>query len=214
LQGTLPINCKVDGVTILTWMSIEVYINPTIMNIHTRTLFVFLILSLATVPVFSQANKSNTNARAEETKAEPRTDGLKKIATRSARDWDFDIDIDEDALEATIEKAMEHAMKDVGVALEKLGKLEIHIDPIEINLGEIDMDMSPIKINLPELKVNIDPIDIDMDDVDIDIDLNDDHFQWNEEVKNKEKDEWKDKSENKNKSDKEKDKSKGLKKIN
>ncbi len=214
------------------------------MSIQYRTLFVFLILALAIVPGFSQeanTKKAETKTPPLVTKEEPRSVGLRKITTRTSRDWDFDIHIDEEALEANIERAVEQAMKDVEIALEKLEKLEIHIEPIEINLQKLNLDMKPIDIRLPNLNIDIAPILIDLDDLDLDIDIDedfdhdidwdndndkdldeDDHdedtFLNKDKDKIKEKDKQKDKSDMNDKSEKtdqkEKDKAKGLKKIN
>ena len=212
------------------------------MSIQYRTLFVFLILALAVVPGFSQdanTKKAGTKTPPVVTKEEPRADGLKKITTRTSRDWDFDIHIDEEALEANIELAVEKAMKDLEIALEKLEKLEIHIEPIEINLVNLNLDMKPIEIHIPNLNIEIEPIIIDLDDMDIDIDMDDDFdrdVDWDNDDdndedldeddndedtflnKDKEKDKQKNKSDVNDKSEKteqkEKDKAKGLKKIN
>jgi hypothetical protein len=207
------------------------------MSIQYRTLLGFLILALAIVPGFSQeANTKKAETKTPViTKEEPRSDGLRKITTRTSRDWDFDIHIDEAALEANIERAVEQAMKDVEIALEKLEKLEIHIEPIEINLQKLNLDMKPIDIHIPHLNIDIAPILIDLDDLDLDIDIDedfdhdfdndidndeDDEDNFLKKDKNKEKEELKNKSDNKDKSDnekteqKEKDKAKGLKKIN
>jgi hypothetical protein len=207
------------------------------MSIQYRTLLGFLILALAIVPGFSQeANTKKAETKTPViTKEELRSDGLRKITTRTSRDWDFDIHIDEAALEANIERAVEQAMKDVEIALEKLEKLEIHIEPIEINLQKLNLDMKPIDIHIPHLNIDIAPILIDLDDLDLDIDIDedfdhdfdndidndeDDEDNFLKKDKNKEKEELKNKSDNKDKSDnekteqKEKDKAKGLKKIN
>ncbi len=213
------------------------------MTIPYRTLPGFLILALAIVPGFSQdanTKKAESKTSSVVTKEEPRSDGLKKITTRTSRDWDFDIHIDEEALEANIELAVEKAMKDLEIALEKLEKLEIHIEPIEINLGKLNLDMKPIEIHIPNLNIEIEPIIIDLDDMDIDIDMDHDFdrdFDWDndddndndEDIdedndndedkflnkdKNKEKDKMKDKSDTEKIEQKEKDKTKGLKKIN
>ena len=215
------------------------------MTILYRTLFMFLIFALAIVPGFSQdanTKKAETKTQSVVIKEEPRSDGLRKIITRTSRDWDFDIHIDEEALEANIELAVEKAMKDLEIALEKLEKLAIHIEPIEINLGNLNLDMKPIEIHIPNMNIDIEPIIIDMDDMDIDIDMDDDFdrdVDWDNDDdndndenrdedkdndkflnkdKNKEKEELKNKSEIKDKSEKteqkEKVKAKGLKKIN
>ncbi len=216
------------------------------MTILYRTLFMFLIFALAVVPGFSQdanTKKAETKTPPVVTKEEPRSDGLKKITTRTSRDWDFDIHIDEEALEANIELAVEKAMKDLEIALEKLEKLEIHIEPIEINLVNLNLDMKPIEIHIPNLNIEIEPIIIDLDDMDIDMDDDFDRdFDWDNDDdndndenrdedldeddndedtflnKDKEKDKQKNKSDVNDKSEKteqkEKDKAKGLKKIN
>ena len=215
------------------------------MSIQYRTVFGFLILALAVVPGFSQGvntKKAETKTPPVVSKEEPRADGLKKISTRASRDWDFDIHIDEEALKANIELAVEKAMKDLEIALEKLERLEIHIEPIEINLVNLNLDMKPIEIHIPNLNIEIEPIIIDLDDMDIDSDMDHDFdrdVDWDNDDdndndenrdedkdndkflnkdKNKEKEELKNKSEIKDKSEKteqkEKVKAKGLKKIN
>lgn len=146
------------------------------MNTTYRTLIAFLIFSVVIVPASSQdANTKKTEAKTSVVaKEEPRADGLKRISTRPSRDWDFDIHIDEEALEANIELAIENAMRDVEITLEKLEKLEIHIEPIEINLQELDLNTKPIQIRIPNLNIDIAPILIDLDDLDLDIDINED----------------------------------------
>jgi hypothetical protein len=130
------------------------------MNTINRSLVALLVL-LTAIPCFSQDTK--TDKKTESTK-EQKTDGLRKISS-SHHDWDFDVNIDEKALEANIEAAIERAMRSVDVALEKL---EINIDPIEINLGYLkDADpVGPIKINIPNLNINIDPIEVPEIDID------------------------------------------------
>ena len=59
------------------------------------------------------------------------------------RDLDIDINIDEEAPEASFESAGEVAMESMEVALERL---EMFIEPIEINLGDLDMDIDPVVI--------------------------------------------------------------------
>lgn len=197
------------------------------MSMQYRTLFGFMVLSLAMVPAFAQeVNTKKTETKTPVvTKEEPRADGLRKLTTRKSSDWDFDIHIDEEALEANIERAVEKAMRDVEVAIEKLEKLEIHIEPIEINLGKLNLDMKPIDIRIPNLNIEVEPIIIDLEDLDIDIDIDDDiDVDVDEDDllpnKNKNKEEWKNKSENKERHDSdktkqnEKDKAKGLKKMN
>lgn len=204
------------------------------MNLHYRTLLVFLILSMAVVPAFSQEiNTKKAESKTQSVvKEEPREDGLRKISTRTPRDWDFDIHIDEEAMEANIERAVEQAMRDVEIAMEKLEKLEIYIEPIEINLEKMNLDMKPIEINIPDLNIDIAPIIIDLD-IDIDMDEDFDHDEdWDSNIDtdeddflNKDKNKEKDKEKNKDKSklkdkpektdkEKEKDKAKGLKKNN
>ncbi|MEK6782248.1 MAG: hypothetical protein AABY93_11100 [Bacteroidota bacterium] len=154
--------------------------------IHTS--FVVLIFSLAIVPGFSQNANSTLKKTEEKTQTDPtkeessRSDGLRKISTHGSPDWDFDINIDEEALEANIKLAVENAMKSVEVALDKL---VINIEPIEINLGDLNLDMDPIEINIPALDIDIEPIEVNLDDLDIDIDIDDDS-DWNEDEDNDE----------------------------
>lgn len=196
------------------------------MRTHYRPLFVILMLLLAS-PGFSQdPKKTEIKSDSRVSKEEPRADGLKKISGRPAREYDFDIHIDEKALEANIERAIEHAMRDVEEALDKLERQEIHIEPIEIELGDLNLDLDPIEIHIPDLDIDIDPIDIDLDDLDLDIDMDhdfdhdvdwdndndnddndedldedDDEDSFLNKDKNKEKDKIKEKDKQKNKSD-------------
>lgn len=209
------------------------------MHTYYRPLFVILIVLLAS-PGFSQdPKKAETNSDSKVSKEEPRADGLKRISGRPAREYDFDIHIDEKALEANIERAVERAMRDVEEALDKLERLEINIEPIEIDLGDLNLDIDPIEIHIPELDIDIDiePFDMDMDididhdfdhDFDNDWDNDNDHdndFDEDDEDtflnKDKNKDKIKEKDKQKNKSDlndksekTDKEKAKGLKKIN
>ncbi len=209
------------------------------MHTYYRPLFVILIVLLAS-PVFAQdTKKAETNSDSKVSKEEPRADGLKRISGRPAREYDFDIHIDEKALEANIERAVERAMRDVEEALDKLERLEINIEPIEIDLGDLNLDIDPIEIHIPELDIDIDiePFDMDMDididhdfdhDFDNDWDNDNDHdndFDEDDEDtflnKDKNKDKIKEKDKQKNKSDlndksekTDKEKAKGLKKIN
>lgn len=228
-------------VTILCGQSIR-YLTTTLMSTQYRPLFVILILLLA-IPGFSQdPKKAEPKSDVKVSKEEPRADGLKRISGRPAREYDFDIDIDEKALEANIERAVERAMRDVEEALDKLERLDIHIEPIEINLGDLNLDIDPIEIQIPDLDIDIDiePLDMDMDididhDFDHDLDWDNDNHHDNDldededdedsfVNKDKNKDKLKEKDKQKNKSDqndksekseqKEKDKAKGLKKIN
>lgn len=151
-----------------------------------RIYLVSLIISLASISGFSQepTPKKDTvqpvkeQTPPDETKdASSRTEGLRKITTRSPHGWDIDINIDEEALDANIELAIENAMESVEVALENL---EIHIEPIEINLEELDLDFDPIEIEIPNLDIDVDPVEIDLNDIDIDIDIDEDDFNWND----------------------------------
>ncbi len=204
-----------------------------------RTLFVVLILALASTTAFSQDStrqKADKKDQPEETKE----GGLRKIGGRQHRN--FDINIDEKALKANIEGAIENAMRSVDMALDKL---EINIEPIEIDLRSLNKDIEPILINIPNINIDIEPIevdlrhlDIDMDHHDIDRDDDEDHDEDNDNDRNhhdkvfrtdepnssadtdKVKDKVKNKSYKNEKSDKdksdkdEKEKSKGLKKLN
>lgn len=161
------------------------------MATFTRSLFVVLILFLAIVPGFSQvpntALKAEKKAQSEAKNEEPRADGLRKIETRSSRDWDFDIHLDEVELEANIERAIGNAMRDVEVALERLERLEINIEPIEINVRELDLELDRIEVNIPDLDIDIDIEEIEVPDFDIDIDIDEDDwdqdndYDWDDE---------------------------------
>jgi hypothetical protein len=192
-----------------------------------RILFTCFFIGLAVMPGFSQVTQSSTlkvKSKTETSKSE----GLVKLAEGSQYRH-MDIDIDEEALEASIEKAIESAMKSVESALEKLEKLEINIEPIEINLNDTNIDVDPVLINIPDLDIHIEPMKIDLDDMDIvidldemDLDMHHDHFDWKNDEdagdhdhsidKDKHKNKEKDKIDKSTKATK--DKSKGLKKIN
>src|SRR5687768_828759 len=111
------------------------------MKLYNRALLACLVIFL-TMPGFSQETKPKkegqpvTDRSKDETKEEPKSDDLRKIATGSGyRDLDFDINIDEEALEANIEMAVENAMESVEAVLESL---EIHIEPIEIDMRDVN----------------------------------------------------------------------------
>ena len=184
------------------------------MNTPNRTLFVGLILLLATVPGFSQdANTQKTEKKTQtEAKEETSNGGLKKIVSRTPRDWDFDIHVDEEALERNIKLAIESAMKEVEGTLESI---QVHIEPIEIDLGDLNIDVNPIKINIPNLNIDIEPIEVNMDHLNIDMDNNDDDHIERDDDEDHDHDKYKEKDKHKDKSDKkDKEKSKGLKKLN
>lgn len=190
-----------------------------------RTVFVFPLVSLSTV-CFSQTNPeqekktTTTEVKLEESK----TSGLRKLTNN--RSWDFKVNIDEEALEASIELAIEQAMNSLEVAMEKLEKLEIHLEPIEINLSaleNLDIDIDPIVINIDDLDIDIEideleDLDIDLD-IDIDIDTDDDEEGDLRKAGLKKLSTDPDKEKGKEKSDKEKGskedktKSNGLKRI-
>src|SRR6476646_5889204 len=96
--------------------------NTTIMNTRTGILFVFLILALAIQGFSQDSNTSKTEKKpqSDATQEETRSDGLRKITTRSSRNWNFDVRIDEKALEENIERAINQAMKSVEGTLERL----------------------------------------------------------------------------------------------
>ena len=187
-----------------------------------------LFIGLVSIPGFAQENPVPAKERA--TSSSPKSAGMRKVASGSQwRNMDVEINIDEEALEASIETAVEEAME----AVEVLENLEINIEPIEINLGYLNIDIDPIVINIPDInfdiehiEIVIEPIHIDVDEVDINIEEN--RFDWNDDDddddqsfdKDKEKDEVKykvkDKSDKAVKEDKSEvnDKAKGLKKIN
>src|SRR5690348_4494923 len=126
-----------------------------------------LFVCLISVSGFSQAN--NTTSQKDESESS-KTAGLRKIASGSGL-RDIEVNIDEEALEASISAAVEEAMASVDEAMENI---EIHIDPIEINLSDMDINIDPIVINIPNIDVNIEPIEVEIEDMDIDID--DDHY--------------------------------------
>jgi hypothetical protein len=187
--------------------------------------FVVLAVSLA-ISGFSQdtnTTKSEKKSKSDTAKEESRSAGLRKIAARPDRDWDFDIHIDQQALNANIDAAVENAMKSVDVALKNL---DIHLDPIDINLGNLDIE--PIEVHIPNLDFDLPPVDVDQHDLHIDMNIGRDNFHWNKDRDNDEdekvihkdestspanQDKNKEKDKAKDKSDK-KDKTKGLKKLN
>ena len=148
-------------------------------------------------------------AKADESAASPSSTGLRRLTNLSDEEGEVDqedidilinIDIDEDALQATIERSVEGALESIEPILENLA-----IEPFEV---EIDME---------DLDIDIDnDIDID-DDNDIDVDIDVDYDDWeddgDDELWNDQDEKDKAKNKDKAKSDKEKDRSKGLKKI-
>jgi len=148
------------------------------MKTTTRT-SIFALLMLAVLPAFSQDSgvKTDKKTQPETIKEESKSERLRKISSGSARDWDFDVHIDHVALEKNIKVAIESAMKSV----EALEKLEINIEPIEINLNDLKMDLDPIIVNIPDPVVNIDPIEINVPDIDVNVDVDRDHFSWRDE---------------------------------
>jgi hypothetical protein len=143
------------------------------------------------VPVFSQ-NTDKSDKSADSKEESSRTNGLKRLTPLHQK-----FEINEEELEANIERAIEHAMKSVDVALEKM---EINLNSLD-NLKNLSID--PIKIHIPN--INIEPIEVIIPNIDIDMDL-DEHI-------NKHHD-WSDDKDEKSKSDKASEKTKGLKKIN
>jgi hypothetical protein len=193
------------------------------MNHSSRILPAFLIIFMIAVPCFSQEIE-----KASKKEESSKSEGLRKIVNNSQRNYTFDIRINHEELEANIEAAVENAIRSVEVALENLERMEIHIDPIEINMENLDVSLDPIVINIPDFNIDIEPIEIDLDDVDNDFDFEDeDDSDWenndegdddhnHDKIKHKEKNKHKSHNEESihNKSDKnEKDKSKGLKKL-
>jgi hypothetical protein len=139
------------------------------MNTVNHTLFVVLILAVA-IPGFGQdTNTTKTEKKTSETKSETRPDGLRKITTRSPQDLDFDIHIDKEALEANIERAVARALQSVEGTLERL---EINIEPVEINMRDLNMNVTPILVNLPKLNIDIEPIEVELPDIDIEAHMN------------------------------------------
>jgi len=191
------------------------------MKHSSRILFACLIIFVISIPGFSQENpkksiapRADQQSKTDETNEETsKAEGLRKIKTRSQlRDMDVNIHIDQKMLEASIESAIENAMRSVDVALERL---EINIEPIEIDLRSLDMDAHPIEINIPDLNINIEiePVEVDLD---IDNEMDQDRFDRdNDDGDRRANDKWKEKSDDeKDTSDRaDKDKSKGLKKI-
>jgi len=148
--------------------------NTPYMKTLTHTLFAFLFMALV-IPGFSQNSTAKPDKKSEPVvKEKASTDGLKKISSGSARDWDFDIHIDHAALAKNIEAAVENAMRSAEGALERL---EINIDPIEINLKDLDVLTNPIVVNIPNMNFDIEPIEVNVPniDVDVDVDMDDDH---------------------------------------
>lgn len=113
-----------------------------------------------------------------------RPDGLVKI--RSSRNWDFNAQLDDQQLEATIEAALREALRSVESTLQSL---EIQIAPIEIDLRHIDSVKQPIVIEIPDLDIDIEPIHLEIPEIDIEpIELGWDDWgaAWDEETE-----EWK-----------------------
>lgn len=160
------------------------------MNSVIRFLLVVAMIGTASLSAFSQQTNKNGESSRE---------GLKKIAGPS-RNHEVDIDIDEEAIERSIEEALESVEA-------TLRNLQIHIDPIHIDLKGL-MDMEPIIVDVPDLDMNIEPIDIDLDELDIDLDELDIDIDIDEDMDFDDDDgnDFKDKSDE--------ERSKGLKKIN
>lgn len=109
-----------------------------------------------------------------------REEGLRKVSTNPYRYSNFDVHIDEEVIERNIEVALQNALRHVEVALDRL---EINIEPIEIDLSSLNNSIDPIDIHIPDLDIDIDidEMDMDEDDFDIDIDITEDfHFDWDE----------------------------------
>jgi len=182
-----------------------------------------LILAFATLTAVSQDSSQTKTDKSHQDEL-PKADGLKKISSGS-REWYFDVHIDHAALKKNIEVAIENAMKSV----EALEKLEINIDPIEINLKDLNVDINPVIVNIPDPVVVIDPIEVNIPEIDIDAD----NFRWNRDDNEDEDNDadidndndhhrhsvhdynkYKEKHKDKDKSDDKNEKTKGLKKIN
>jgi hypothetical protein len=189
----------------------------------TPNLLVCLFVCLIAIPAVAQQPIKKNNPEAKEA-------GLKKIAGGSAhKNLNIDVNIDEEALEASIEVAIKNAMESLRV----LEQLEIHIEPISIDLSNLNLLHNPIVIDIPHIEENVEPIDIDLDEMDFDMDIDmdfdiDNDFDWDNDNGNDDDNDWsfdKDKKKEKEKlkeekdkpakpTKQEKDKAKGLKKIN
>lgn len=169
------------------------------MKLLNRTLLVSLIISLS-ITGFSQKNDPNPK-----TDESHKSEGLRKVTTRSF-DQEINIEIDEEAIEATVNEAMK-SVEDV------LKNLELNLENLEINLSELEILAEPIVINIPD--IDLEPLEFDFHDTDFDIDI-DEHSDWDNDTDDDDQFIEKEKSKDKDKSDKieDKDKSKGLKKIN
>ena len=189
--------------------------NPKKMKRNLPLLLVLAIMVAAALPAKSQ----NTDRQ----EAKEKSEGLRKISS-TRPDYKFEVRIDKEQLEATIEKAIENALRSVETALESI---EIEIEDIEINLNSLEMNSESIIIDIPDIDVSIDldELDIDLDEDDFDFDNDDwdnnDWGDWDEDddrvvIRKQYKNEQVLKIKNVHKSDKgdEKEKSKGLKKIN
>lgn len=186
----------------------------------------FLMICL-TMPGVSQQSPTSQE------ESDPKAAGLKRIAGGSHQ-RNLRIQLNEEAMQASVEAAVESAMVSVESALRQLEHLEF-IEPIEVNLDHLDLALEPIEIEMPELDVDIEPINIELDELDLHLDFDADYdhaMNWEEdeldEDQDKDKDKDKDKHKDKDKSKhKEKaktgdkfhkpetnDKAKGLKKIN
>src|SRR6187551_3556795 len=108
------------------------------MKLPCRILYSCLFVAIITLPALSQEN--NSTPTKDRSSTESKTAGLRKIAGGSQlQNLDIDINIDNEALEASIEVAIANAMKSVENALETL---EINIEPIEINLNDLNLDVN------------------------------------------------------------------------
>ena len=120
------------------------------MNNFNRVSAALFIILISCTTVFSQV--ADTSAKKDHRAIGPKEESSKESVLRRItgpmHEWDFNIKIEEDALEASIEQAVERAMESVEASLDRL---EIHIDPIEIDMSNINIDMVPIRIDLSHL---------------------------------------------------------------
>src|SRR5215213_3025453 len=104
----------------------------------TRIIFACCLISLVSVPAFSQdAKKSKTKEQSEQ--KDPKEAGLRKIASgRGVQD--IKVEIDEEAIEAEVEEAVSRAMEDVEEAMEAVEAVLDNLDfDINIDIPEIDI---------------------------------------------------------------------------
>ncbi|MBL7861857.1 MAG: hypothetical protein JNJ65_11900 [Cyclobacteriaceae bacterium] len=186
-----------------------------------RYILISFLMICLTLPGLAQ----QIPTRQEE--SDPKAAGLKRMAGGSHQRG-LRIQLNEEAMEASVEAAVENAMVSVESALRQLEHLDF-IEPIEIDLDHLDLALEPLEIEIPELDFDIEPIKIELDELDLHLDfdgdfdhdrnweadeLDEDHDNDKHKDKNKSKHKEKSKTGDKFHKPETHDKAKGLKKLN